>query len=132
MERICRNCHFLAKEYRDALGKVYSFSLEEAKRADLDKIEDCWSLKCEMGVWDEGLPPHGNSRSEIICGTQRKNTCFFWPHQPNMLFDAARELQKRDQENRELKRSLFYTRIGLFIAAAGLVGDLLLRLFLQR
>ena len=132
MERICRNCHFLAKEYRDALGKVYSFSLDEAERADLGKIKDHYSLKCQMGVWDEGVAPHSTSRTETIYKTPRKDLCFFWPYQPNMLFDAARELQKRDQENRELKRSHFYTRIGLFIAAAGLVGDVLLRLFLHR
>jgi hypothetical protein len=49
-----------------------------------------------------------------------------------MLFDAARELQKRDQENRELKRSYFYTQIGLFIAAAGLFIDACVAWFSQR
>ena len=132
MERICRNCHFLAGECRDALGKVYSFSLDAAERVDLGRIKDHYSLKCQMGVWDEGVAPHITSRTETIYKTPRKNLCFFWPYQRNMLFDAARELQKRDQENRELKRSYFYTLIGLFIAAAGLVGDVLLRLFLRR
>jgi len=37
-----------------------------------------------------------------------------------MLFDAARELQKRDNEHKELKRSNLYTRIGLWVAAGAL------------
>jgi hypothetical protein len=38
-----------------------------------------------------------------------------------MLFQAAEELQKREQENEQLKRSNLYTRIGLWIAAIGLI-----------
>jgi len=37
-----------------------------------------------------------------------------------MLFDAARELQKRADETRQLRRSNFYTRIGLWVAAGAL------------
>ena len=37
-----------------------------------------------------------------------------------MLFDAARELQKRESENRQLKKSNFYTRIGLWVASGAL------------
>ncbi len=37
-----------------------------------------------------------------------------------MMFAAADELQKREQERNELKRSNMYTRIGLILAAGGL------------
>ncbi len=37
-----------------------------------------------------------------------------------MMFAAADELQKREQERNELKRSNMYTRIGLMFAAGGL------------
>ena len=38
-----------------------------------------------------------------------------------MQFKAAEELQKREQENEQMKRSNLYTRIGLWIAAIGLI-----------
>jgi len=61
----------------------------------------------------------------------RKGQCFFWPYDPNIKkFEAARELQKRDQENRELKRSLLYTRVGLWIAGIALIADVFLRVHL--
>jgi hypothetical protein len=82
-----------------------------------------------MGVWDEGVAPHSQSRSYTISEAPRKGVCFLWPHQPNMLFAAAEELQKRDQENRQLRRSNHYTRIGLWIAAGALAVDVVLRLF---
>ena len=37
-----------------------------------------------------------------------------------MQFDAARELQKRAAEHEEMKRSNFYTRVGLWVAAGAL------------
>ena len=59
--------------------------------------------------------------SKTISETEREGTCFFWPYMPNMLFPAARELQKREQEYQQLKHSNLYTRIALWIAAAGLL-----------
>jgi len=46
-----------------------------------------------------------------------------------MLFDAARELQKRESENRQLKRANLYTRIGLWIAAGALVANAVIAYF---
>ena len=80
-----------------------------------------------MGVWDEGLGKHEVDREQAINKESREGKCFFWRYQPNMLFKAAKELQKRDQEARELKRSLLYTQIGLGIAAFALFVDVLLR-----
>jgi hypothetical protein len=37
-----------------------------------------------------------------------------------MLFPAARELQKRAEENSQMKSSNMYTRIGLWVAAGAL------------
>ena len=40
-----------------------------------------------------------------------------------MMFEAAKELQKREQENRQLKRSNMYTRIGLWVASLALLAN---------
>lgn len=129
MKAICRNCHFLAKEYRETnTGRPLSFSLNESERElvqsdPANAVKEYYSLKCQLGVWDEGvaLPPNG--RDIALNRTQRKNSCFFFLYNPAMLFDAARELQKRDEENRQLKRSNMYTRIGLWIAAGALTAN---------
>lgn len=43
-----------------------------------------------------------------------------------MLFNAAIELQKREEENRQLKDSNTRTTIGLWIAALGLILNAIL------
>jgi hypothetical protein len=76
-----------------------------------------------MGVWDEGLDPAKEQRLYRVNEVNRRNKCFFFPHDTGMLFDAARELQKREQENRQLKKSNMFTRIGLWIAALALLAN---------
>lgn len=127
MKQICRNCHFLAKEIReDNTGRFLSFSVsaserKKAENGNIGFIPDHYSLKCHHGVWDEGVSPVKENRLIIVTETKRKKKCFFWPYNPALLFKAAEELQKRDYENEQLKRSNLYTRIGLWIAAIGLV-----------
>jgi hypothetical protein len=74
-----------------------------------------------MGVWDEGVGAK-EDRNTVINLTFR-NSCFFFPHHPAMLYDAAKELQKRQSDNDQLKKSNLYTRIALWIAAGALVLD---------
>lgn len=127
MKQICRNCHFLSKEIReDNTGRVLSFSVtaserEQAQHGNIDFIGDHYCLKCHHGVWDEGVSPGKENRLKIVNETKGKRECFFWPYNSAMLFQAAEELQKREQENEQLKRSNLYTRIGLWIAAIGLI-----------
>jgi len=73
-----------------------------------------------MGVWDEGVSGSIKERNSIVNLVPRTSSCFFFPYHPAMLFDAARELQKRADETRQLRRSNFYTRIGLWVAAGAL------------
>lgn len=126
MTPICRHCHFLAKEYREEnTGRVLTFSLTEPERekAELSPQEVVaahYSLNCYMGVWDEGVSGSTQERNSVINLVPRTSTCFFFPYHPAMLFDAARELQKRADENRQMKKSNLYTRIGLWVAAGAL------------
>ena len=125
-KQICRNCHFLAKEHRSNNGEALTFALTSAERtkAERDATEIVvlnYSLKCHMGVWDEGVGSPIADRNEIVNLTPRKNDCFFFAHRPSMLFEAARELQKRADENRQLKKSNTYTRIGLYVASAAVL-----------
>ncbi|OQY01429.1 MAG: hypothetical protein B6I26_03620 [Desulfobacteraceae bacterium 4572_130] len=72
-----------------------------------------------MGIWNEGVNPIlKNNRINYLNTLNRKNKCFFFPYnESGMMFNAARELQKREQENYQLKRSHRYTIMGLWIAA---------------
>ena len=132
MKPICRNCHFLSKEIRESgSGRVLVFTLiaKERERGvpGPEIIAPHFSLNCHMGVWDEGVsaPADRNAVLDIARGS---STCFFFPHNPAMLFAAAKELQKRSAENEQLKRSNFYTRVGLWVAAAALALNALVEL----
>ncbi len=125
MRAICRNCHFLTKEYREDSGRALKFSLshEDRKKAKSDPekvVPSHYSLNCHMGVWDEGVSGSALSRDSTLNKTPRSSACFFFQHHPAMLFDAARELQKRDAETKQMKKSNLYTRIGLWVAAGAL------------
>ena len=127
MKHVCRNCHFLSKEIREEnTGRVLNFSVtaderEQVRNGNINFVKDHYCLKCYQGVWDEGVTPGKENRSKIVNDTNRKNKCFYWKYSPGTLFPAAVELQKRKAENEQLKRSNLYTRIGLWIAAIGLI-----------
>ena len=127
----CLDCHFLTKEFRGGSGEHFIFPLNDDERKNLnsDPIgfdRGYYAFKCYMGVWDEGISPVSKSEDEIIFSKDRNYSCFFINYQPSMLFPAAVELQKRAQENRNLKRSYRYTIIGLWLAAFGLILNALI------
>lgn len=131
MKPICRHCHFLAKEYREEnTGRTLPFSLnkqerEKAALASNEMVATYYSLNCHMGVWDEGVSGSTEERNAIINLVPRASGCFFFPYHAAMRFDAARELQKRADENRQMKKSNLYTRIGLWVAAGALAVNAL-------
>jgi hypothetical protein len=131
MQTVCRNCHFLSKEHREEnTGRVLTFSLnaqerEKAAKAPQEAIPPYYSLNCHLGVWDEGISGQTQERHSTINLVPRASGCFFFPYHPAMLFDAARELQKRADENQQMRRSNLYTRIGLWVAAGALAVNAL-------
>ena len=137
MKAICRNCHFLSKEYREAnTGRVLVFTLTQIDREKIAQTPDedmfePYSLNCHMGVWDEGLMGGKKERDTMINLTSRASSCFFFPYNPAMLFSAAKELQKRQDENRQLKNSNSYTRAGLWLASGALAVNTILEFLKQ-
>jgi len=135
MKKICRNCHFLAKEFiEENTGRSLTFSVstEERKKAEngvINFVRERYCLKCHLGVWDEGVDPGKENRLSIVNEINRKGKCFFFPYDPGMLFKAAEELQRRQRENEQLKRSNLYTQIGLFIVALSLIINAIGSLF---
>ena len=127
MKAICRNCHFLSKEIRDENSDNFYCAAasiterEQAKSNNIDFIPDHFILKCYRGVWDEGVNPSKDKRLQIVNNTDRNKKCFFWPYDSAMLFESAKELQKIATEHEQLKRTNFYTQLGLMIAAIGLI-----------
>ena len=119
----CKNCHFLTKETRIDDGKSHSFSLSSSERENLNAIAEQYSLKCAKGVWDEGVQPSLANDREHIIKLNRENFCFHLKVHEGMLFGAASELQKREEEYKKYNRTNMYTQIGLCIAAAALIVD---------
>jgi len=112
MKKICRNCHFLAEDFR--IGNKSSSNLVSAdKRKKLKNKEIngemvfLENLKCYHGVWDEGNKTRNFDRYEEINEKERSDSCFFYPYIPGMLFPAAVHLQKRKVDNEELKNHIF-------------------------
>lgn len=132
MKSICRHCHFLSQEHREEnTGRAIVFSLNKQERdkaalAPHEAVANYYSLNCHMGVWDEGVSGTIEERNILINVTLRTSNCFFFPYHPAMLFDAARELQKREDDNEQLKKSNRYTRIGLWVAAGALAVNALI------
>ena len=123
----------MSKVYRDEAGGVHTFSVssqerEDVKNENIDFVGSHYCLNCYHGVWDEGVTPGKENRLRIINEIDREKKCFFWPYNSGMLFKAAIELQKREQENEQLKQSNLYTRIGLWIAAIGLIFNAIVSL----
>jgi|AP82_1055514.scaffolds.fasta_scaffold178063_1 hypothetical protein len=126
MKECCRNCHFLATENRPISGDLYSFAWSEKERSE-GKVREHLTPKCYMGVWDAGVNPGINDRLPDILDKKRNGDCFFIENKEGMLFDAAKELQRRRRDNEHLKRSLLYTRIGLWIAGGALFANVIVK-----
>lgn len=129
----CVNCHFLTKETPRGDGQSLCFSLRESDREEIvsepNSLPSYYLLKCAKGVWDEGVDQNLKSqRKSIIYKTNRKNFCFHFPVHEGMLFQAASELQKRQEEFEKYNNNNKYTRIGLYIAAIGLLANAIVAL----
>ena len=127
MRTSCRECHFLAKVYRDPGTSVeHVFSLSPDERRKAPEGLDHYSLNCHMGVWDAGLGLSREEQARQIDRTDRAHACFFLPCRPAMLFPAAKELQRRSVENAQMRRTNIYAVAGLWIAALGLVASVVI------
>jgi hypothetical protein len=126
MKKICRNCHFLGKQHLHQVhDEGVSFYLHKNERIllernDVELNSANYAIRCLMGVWDQRFYESNIPMLEIVNNTQRDNTCFFYPYNEGTTFEVAKELEKRAQENMQLKRSNKYTRIGLWVAAGAL------------
>lgn len=121
----CVDCHFFVSQYRDASGVHPSVVSEEnrdlSRRNDFSWCDAYRSLVCNFMVWDQGVHFDLERRHEVIVGTERTDSCFFFPWRHGMLLPAARRLQAREANYREANRDRKLTMLGLWIAAIALV-----------
>jgi hypothetical protein len=127
MKKNCVNCHFLAKKtlLKDNNSISDSISSEERVKLKSQKVKPTFDLYtttlCHKGVWDEGILPHQDYYSSTV--SKSRNSCFFFSHKESMLFKAADELQKREDERVKFHRSNKYSVIALWIAGLALVAN---------
>ena len=123
----CKNCHFLAKDVVNEAGFRSSSSWNKDERDKL-RVAELWAAKCHIGVWDTGVDPALNSRLPETLLEDRRDKCFFIEMHEGMLFDAARELHKLRNDNRQLKRSFRYTQWALGISAVAIVANVVVNI----
>ena len=129
MRHCCKNCHFLAKIHIWRNGQERSFSWDEKERLNFRlRIEEDHCAVCYKGVWSTRITPHLNTSLKDILLKDRKNHCFFIETHKGMSFQAASELHRLRNDNRQLKRSYRYTQIGLWIAAGSLLMNLIMQI----
>ena len=124
----CKNCHFLAKTSIDRGGGTHQFSWGKEER-DNYHSPDHHSAECAKGIWSTRIDPRLEESLNSILLENRKDNCFYIETHDGMSFEAASELHRLRNDNRQLKRSYRYTQIGLWIAAGSLLANLLMKLF---
>ncbi|HIF9069355.1 TPA: hypothetical protein ACX6QT_001893 [Photobacterium damselae] len=129
MKKACINCHFFAKEHVDHKGEIRNFCLSQKEREEIKETDnyskvDDFTLPCYKGVWR-----HNENNLYHVVVKQKRHNCFFYPTQKSMQYFAASELQKREQEVKQMRRSNLYTMIALIIASAGLFLNIFIELF---
>ena len=120
----CLDCHFLSKRHVDILGHEQVFSWTKSER-DIGHVPGQYAVECQRGVWSVTDPA---TPELALILTQPSSRCYFFEAQTDMSFEAAADLQRRDEEYRELRRSHLYTRIALWVALAALLVDVAVRL----
>lgn len=124
----CVNCHFFRKEsytgFENARPWVTAVTEKErelCRSHDFTWLKDSSNIGCYFSVWDGAHQL--TDRYEIIVETDRKDFCFFWKNTPGMFFPAAKVLQKREAQDKEIRRDRRLTIAGLFVAAVALAFD---------
>ena len=129
MKPCCKNCHFLAKDHIWPNGEVRSGSWSTEERENLRlAVEEDHRARCYKNVWNTGIDPTLKDRLGEVLLKDRKDDCFFIEEHPGMSFQAAYELFRIRNDNRQLKRSYRLTQIGLWIAALALVANVVMKL----
>ncbi len=121
MNHCCKNCHFLAKVQIWRTGEERSFSWSEEERSNSRLSHEELSAECYRGVWSTRIDPHLKLKDILL--KPRKDDCFFIETHKGMSFQAASELHRLRNDNRQLKRSYLYTQIALWIAALSLLAN---------
>lgn len=120
--RSCSNCHFLMKVSPDAT-RVHWNDEERSER----KIDSVYSAECAKGVWSVRIAPDlKESVPRIIMEHRPFGECFFTFYRNGMSNACAEDLERRQADQRELKRSHRYTQIALAISVLALVANVIL------
>lgn len=133
MKHRCRDCHFLSKESesynaseswdnkdRDEYWPKYNRNNDPSmvNHYEFYKIH---TVGCYKSIWSKKYDEFGDGASkqslEKIILRNRAEKCFFVEYHPGMPHLIAEELFKVRYDTRNLKRSLKWTIIGLFVAA---------------
>ncbi len=141
MTKSCKNCHFLAKSRYEDPDELLdlphgespgwgSYTWDRYDRADLSAGTTSygeWVAECWKGVWSKRIDSSLKEKDLLL--QDRGDDCFFIEVHEGMSFEAAEELFRQRNDNRQLKTSYRYTQWGLWIAVITGVLSFFLGLF---
>lgn len=133
-KKICANCHFLYKQYRNERGAEYTLEIsreqrERAKRGDLSWQRESESLGCYKGIWDEGHGSTGCTKAELVAKQARGGKCYFFGFQPGTFMQAAEKLQQEKVANANELQKYRMAIYGLVLTILGLAAKLIAEKF---
>ena len=115
VKHCCKNCHFLNKT--SVQGNT---TWTENERDNL-QVADHYVASCWRGIWSAAIDAGLKSHLPELLTQNRRDECFFVEYHRGMEYQAATELHRVRNDNRQLRKGYRYTQIALGIAATGLV-----------
>ncbi len=145
MKHRCRNCHFLQKvsaayeipqswdqEDRDECWPRHNRNNDTAKAGDYE-LYKIYEVRCHKSIWSKEYDEYGNRAAKQSLKKKilrnRAEQCFFVEYHEGMPYPIAEELFRVRYDTRNLRRSLKWTIVGLFIAAFGSLISIVLQIY---
>lgn len=127
-KRSCINCHFLT---RNGIEVTPQNRESVRKNRDFSWLNNRPEPSCYHKVWQAPLTGEFDFGKEII-GIDRKETCYFWKHIPNMSLSTGNDLKNKEAEKQEKMHDRRLVKISLSIAALSLLTSVVSLYFALR
>lgn len=139
-DKCCLGCHFLItltlreKGLEPAPSLVDAATRERLAKGDAPELGPNRWFTCDRQVWDAAnLAPEDDLLSIIRHKRlYKKEPCFFYRYTPSMFLPAARELEQRAADRREMKidrnltnKSVRQSQKAFWVAAIALIVSIL-------
>ena len=122
----CINCHFLSgiesgEVSHSILAKTKRVLLKKKSKIVIDN--NLVSVVCHHGFWDSDYD-YEKCFYEAF-KDRLLDDCLFWPYKEDLSIQGAEVLQKRSEDRKAFKTTMFYSRLAILLAAIALFFNLI-------